>query len=67
MTTMEGPSDVMHQAYDFMKMNQPETAKNVHVYLNGDRYYPGRKFVVNRRYIPDFTGFLNQVSQLFFP
>nr|CAB3236323.1 probable serine/threonine-protein kinase kinX [Phallusia mammillata] len=43
-------------------MQQPETAKNVRVYLNGDRFFPGRKFVVNRRHISDFNGFLTQVT-----
>ena len=43
-------------------MQQPETAKNIHVYLNGDKFYPGRKFVLNRRHIADFDGFLNQVT-----
>ena len=38
-----------------------EPAKNVFVYLNGNRYYPGRKFVVNRRYLHDFNGFLTEV------
>jgi len=40
-----------------------EPAKNVFVYLNGNRYYPGRKFVVNRRYLHDFNGFLTEVTR----
>uniref|UniRef100_F6VYL7 Doublecortin domain-containing protein n=1 Tax=Ciona intestinalis TaxID=7719 RepID=F6VYL7_CIOIN len=51
-----------HQQDHLVTMHQPETAKNVHVYLNGDRFFPGRKFVVNRRHISDFDGFLNQVT-----
>ncbi|XP_078494356.1 uncharacterized protein LOC100181386 isoform X3 [Ciona intestinalis] len=51
-----------HQQHHLVTMHQPETAKNVHVYLNGDRFFPGRKFVVNRRHISDFNGFLNQVT-----
>ena len=53
------------QRYDFMKMNQPEAAKNIYVYLNGDQYFPCRKIVVNRRHVPDFDGFLNEVSYFF--
>ena len=43
---------------------QIETAKNVYVYLNGDRHFPGRKFVVNKKHIGNFDGFLNQVSTI---
>ena len=41
---------------------QVEAAKNVYVYLNGDRHFVGRKFVVNKKHIGNFDGFLNQVS-----
>lgn len=41
---------------------QIEAAKNVYVYLNGDRHFVGRKFVVNRKHIGNFDGFLNQVT-----
>lgn len=43
-------------------MHHPETAKNVHVYLNGDQYNPGRKFVINPRYVGHFDAFLNMVT-----
>ena len=63
MTTFD--HSIQSQAhYNFIKMNQPEAAKNIHVYLNGDKYFPGRKVVVNRRYVSDFNGFLNQVITL---
>ena len=62
MTAVEhGIVDTEHPHY-VTSMQQPETAKNVHVYLNGDKFYPGRKFVINRRHVADFDGFLNQVS-----
>jgi len=41
---------------------QVEAAKNVYVYLNGDRHFVGRKFVVNKKHIGNFDGFLNQVT-----
>ena len=55
---------VAEHPHHVTNMQQPETAKNIHVYLNGDKFYPGRKFVVNRRHIADFDGFLNQVIML---
>jgi len=62
MTAVEhGIAEAEHSHY-VTNMQQPETAKNIHVYLNGDKFYPGRKFVVNRRHIADFDGFLNQAS-----
>ena len=54
---------------DFETRNMPfhnvEPAKNVVVYLNGDRFYPGRKFIVSRKQLHDFDGFLNEVSCLY--
>lgn len=43
-------------------MQQPETAKNVTVYLNGDKYNPGKRLVVNRKHVQNFDGFLTMVS-----
>ena len=63
MTAVDRPvleSELHH--HHMLKMQQPETAKSVHVYLNGDKHYPGRKFVINRRHISDFNGFLNEVK-----
>ncbi len=53
-TTITTSSGSMHQ--------QREPAKSVFVYLNGDRFYPGRKFVVNRRQLGNFDGFLTEVG-----
>ena len=55
------PDHHLSEYYSFIKLNKPETAKNIFVYLNGDNYFAGRKIVVNRRYVPDFTGFLDEV------
>lgn len=46
-----------------LNMHKPETAKNVTVYLNGDKYNPGKRLVVNRKHVQNFDGFLNMVSQ----
>jgi len=46
-----------------MPFHNVEPAKNVVVYLNGDRFYPGRKFIVSKRQLHDFDGFLNEVTR----
>ncbi|XP_062429093.1 doublecortin domain-containing protein 2C [Rhea pennata] len=38
-------------------------ARTVLVYLNGDPFYPGKKFVVNRRHVPTFEALLAQLSE----
>ncbi|XP_076811249.1 uncharacterized protein LOC143456004 isoform X1 [Clavelina lepadiformis] len=62
MTTVEHLGNPEAQHHNLIKMQQPETAKNIHVFVNGDRYFAGRKFVLNRKHIPDFNGFLHQVT-----
>jgi len=46
-----------------MPFHNVEPAKNVVVYLNGDRFYPGRKFIVSKKQLHDFDGFLNEVTR----
>lgn len=46
------------------RLMNPDKGKNVRVYLNGDEYFAGRKFVVNRRNISNFTGFLDEVMKI---
>nr|XP_025962620.1 doublecortin domain-containing protein 2C [Dromaius novaehollandiae] len=38
-------------------------ARTVLVYLNGDPFYPGKKFVVNRRHVPTFEALLAQLNE----
>ncbi|XP_068792509.1 doublecortin domain-containing protein 2C [Struthio camelus] len=38
-------------------------ARTVLVYLNGDPFFPGKKFVINRRHVPTFEALLAQLSE----
>nr|XP_039253834.1 doublecortin domain-containing protein 2-like isoform X1 [Styela clava]XP_039253835.1 doublecortin domain-containing protein 2-like isoform X1 [Styela clava] len=58
-----GSDDFRNQRFNNLNtMQQPEIAKSIVVYKNGDGHFPGRKFVVNRRHISDFDGFMNLVT-----
>ncbi|XP_069462123.1 doublecortin domain-containing protein 2C isoform X1 [Ambystoma mexicanum] len=43
--------------------SQLSPAKTVLLHRNGDRYFVGRKFVVNRRHVPTFDHFLVEVTK----
>jgi len=47
---------------DNILSKNPPVAKNVTLYRNGDSYYRGRKFVVNRRQINNFDAFLQYAT-----
>ncbi|KAM8809959.1 doublecortin domain-containing protein 2C [Eudromia elegans] len=38
-------------------------ARTVLVYRNGDAFYPGKKFVINRRHVPTFEALLAQLTE----
>ncbi|XP_077209573.1 doublecortin domain-containing protein 2C isoform X2 [Paroedura picta] len=38
-------------------------ARTIWVYRNGDPYFPGRRFVVNHRYMPTFEAFMIQLNE----
>ena len=44
------------------KMEAPESAKTITVFVNGDSNYSGKKFVVNRKRTPTFDTLLGDVS-----
>lgn len=37
-------------------------AKKVHIYSNGDRFFTGRRFVINPRHTRNYESFLSQVT-----
>lgn len=45
-------------------MAETETllAKKVHIYSNGDRFFTGRRFVINPRHTRNYDSFLNDVT-----
>ena len=45
------------------KMEAPESAKTITVYVNGDQNFGGKKFIVNRRRTPTFDTLLGDVSR----
>ena len=47
------------------KMEAPESAKTITVFVNGDSNYSGKKFVVNRKRTPTFDTLLGDVSKFF--
>ena len=47
------------------KMEAPESAKTITVFVNGDSNYSGKKFVVNRKRTPTFDTLLGDVSLYF--
>ena len=47
------------------KMEAPESAKTITVYVNGDQNFGGKKFIVNRRRTPTFDTLLGDVSIFF--
>ena len=45
----------------------PPPAKNVWLYKNGDSFYKGRKFVVNRRQVNNMDSFLEYATDTLKP
>lgn len=46
-----------------MAETEPTLAKKIHIYSNGDRFFTGRRFVINPRQTRNYESFLNQVTQ----
>jgi len=46
-----------------MAETEPNLAKKIHIYSNGDRFFTGRRFVINPRQTRNYESFLNQVTQ----
>jgi len=59
----EEDNSVVSRNTNNMPFHTVEPARNVVVYLNGDRFYPGRKFIVSKKQLHDFDGFLNEVTR----
>ena len=46
-----------------MAETEPTLATKIHIYSNGDRFFTGRRFVINPRQTRNYESFLNQVTQ----
>lgn len=40
-----------------------EAAKKIHIYSNGDKFFLGRRFIINPRHTRNYEAFLDQVTK----